>query len=377
MENGVQTPTHYVWEVAGKPIAIHLEFGVVDRMAMDVMKGFGAVPKRGAEVGGVLLGTFGEADGKTVVRIEEFQPIVCDYLRGPSYLLTEKDEARFAEAVAKAKTGELLPVGFYRSHTREGLGLADEDLALFGKYFGQMRQVILLVRPFATKTSMAGFFFPEGESFRRESSYQEFPFRRKDLGGGNSPALRNLAAELPAAGTAPLETQGPDLREWIKTQRGESLRPAKTEAVEAPRFGLSQENSTAKFRSRWVWAPLSLVFLIVGVVTGFQGAMMLNRGDVELAAARSVSMGLSAGVENGKIAVRWNRESAPIQNAQAGSLRILDGEFSKVVTLDERQLRNGSVVYMSAENRVSFRLEVTTRQRTQVIETVDYQPAGR
>jgi hypothetical protein len=48
-----------------------------------------------------------------------------------------------------------------------------------------------------------------------------------------------------------------------------------------------------------------------------------------------------------------------------------------MVALDERQLRNGSVLYMSADNRVSFRLEVNTRQGTQLIETADYIPASR
>lgn len=93
MENLVQSPTHYVWEVSGKPVSIHLDFNVVDRMAMNVMKGFGAVPRRGAEVGGLLLGSIENTD-RLVVRIEEFVPVTCDYLRGPSYLLTEKDGAR-------------------------------------------------------------------------------------------------------------------------------------------------------------------------------------------------------------------------------------------------------------------------------------------
>jgi hypothetical protein len=377
MENVVQTPSHYVWEVEGKPVSIHLDFGVVDRIAMDVMRGFGAVPKRGAEVGGVMLGTFDKLDGKTVVKVEDFEPVVCDYLRGPSYLLTEKDEKRFAEAMARLETKDLTPVGFYRSHTRDGLGLADEDLALFSKYFGDSRQVILLVRPFATKTSMAGFFFEEGDSFYREKSYQEFPFRRKDLGGGNTPPIRSAPAEAPSVATIPAEDGEPNLREWVKAQRIEVAKEAAPVPPEPSLFGLRNENSTAKFRSRWVWIPLSLVFLIVGVVAGFQGAMMLNRQDVDRALARSVSLGLSTGWENGRIAVRWDRDSAPIQNAQIGSLRILDGEYSKVVTLDERQLRNGIVLYMSSDNRVSFRLEVQTRQRTQVTETVDYVPGRR
>jgi hypothetical protein len=73
--------------------------------------------------------------------------------------------------------------------------------------------------------------------------------------------------------------------------------------------------------------------------------------------------------------VRWDRASTAIHDAVSGSLRIMDGEYSKVVNLDSRQLQNGSVIYMSAENKVSFRLEVTTRQKTTITETVDFVPS--
>lgn len=370
MENLVQAPSHYVWEVAGKPISIHLEFGVVDRLGMEVMRGFGAVPKRGAEVGGLLLGSFEKSDENIVVRVGEFVPVACDYLRGPSFLLTEKDEARFAEAVERAKSGDLALVGFYRSHTRDGLGLTDEDLELFGRYFGTPSEVILLARPFATKTSIGAFFFEEPGGFRRESSYQEFPFRRKDLGGGASPPMRREPVmELPSQGVAGEEAGSPDLRDWIRTQRGEPRPTAPpVEKIQA------QSQAPAQFRSRWVWVPLSLVFLVVGLVVGFQGALMLNQGDAERAAFQTLSMGLNVRLENGKAVLRWNRNSPAILHATSGVLRILDGDSSKVVTLDTRQLLHGTVIYMSADSPVNFRLEVTTDQKTVITESADFTP---
>ncbi len=373
MENLVQSPSHYVWEVAGKPISIHLDFNVVDRLAMDVMRGFGAVPKRGAEVGGLLLGSIEKA-GSLVVRIEDFVPVTCDYLRGPSYLLTEKDEAKFREAVERAKNAsgnEPRLVGIYRSHTREALGLADEDLERFSAYCSDPDQIILLVRPFATRTSVGAFFFQENGSFRRESSYQEFPFKRRDLGGGASTPARSFASELPALGSVSDEQPGPDLREWVKTRGGDSKQSApKVEKVQK-----ESVSPPAQFRSRWVWIPLSFVFLIVGIVVGFQSALMLNKGELQRAATNTIALELSAKIENGKIVVRWDRASTAIHDALNGSLRIMDGEYSKVVNLDSRQLQNGSVIYMNAENKVSFRLEVTTRQKTTITETVDYIPS--
>ena len=373
MENLVQSPSHYVWEVAGKPVSIHLDFNVVDRLAMDVMRGFGAVPKRGAEVGGLLIGSI-ETGEKLVVRIEDFVPVTCDYLRGPSFQLTEKDEARFAEAVERVKQArgnEPKLVGYYRSHTREALALSDEDLNLFGRYLGDPNQIMLLVRPFATRTSIGAFFFQENGSFRRESSYQEFPFKRRDLGGGTSLPMRSAPRETAEIGTIAEETPGSDLRDWLKS-RGDSS----NSILQAEKPKPTPGSSTAQFRSKWVWIPLSFVFLILGVVVGFQAALMLNKPGAELASASTMALDLTAKMEAGKVIIRWDRNSAPVRNAASGTLRIMDGEFSKMVNLDTRQLQNGSVIYMSAENKVGFRLEVTMRQKTLVSESVDFVPGS-
>lgn len=375
MENLVQSPSHYVWEVAGKPISIHLDFNVVDRLGMDVMKGFGAIPKRGAEVGGLLLGSIDDRRG-LVVRVEGFVPVACDYMRGPSYQLTENDEARFGEAAEiamEASGSDLKLVGIYRSHTRDGLSLADEDIQRFEDYCGDPNQIILLVRPYASKASIGAFFFQENGGFRRESSYQEFPFKRRDLGGGHTTPVRSQAGEVPPKVREAEEQQGPDLREWVKSRKGDS-KPISSR-VERP--GSGSKSPLAQFQSKWVWLPLSFVFLVLGVVAGFQSALMLNNGDLEHVSSNTVGLELTAKLEDDKIMVRWDRSAAAIQNATSGTLRIVDGEFSKVVNLDPRQLQNGSVIYMSAENKVNFRLDVTTKQKTNITETVSYVPPKR
>jgi proteasome lid subunit RPN8/RPN11 len=383
METPEPSPSHFIWEVANKPIAIHLEFDVVDRMAMEVMRGFGAVPRRGAEVGGVLLGTI-ELAGKLIVRVEDFVPVPCDYRRGPSYLLTEQDTTRFRETVEQfrqAPDQRLSVVGFYRSHTRDGLSLTDEDVQMFTEYFGDPSHVILLVRPFATKTSVGGFFFEENGTLRRESSYLEFPFRRKDLGGGASPNARREATETPEAeapkpmavaaaeapsAPAPAETTDaiPDLREIYRAR-------AQQAAYDA------EASNAAKFRGKWVWIPLSFVFLLLGVIIGFQAALVLNKGDAQKVAAQSLLLSLSAQKDGGKLVVRWDRRSAAVQNARSGKLLIKDGEFDHVVNLDPRQLQNGSVIYMSTDSKVDLRLEVATHERGAIVETAEFVPGAK
>jgi hypothetical protein len=386
MENVVQSPSHYVWEVAGKPFTIHVDFDVIDRLSMEVMRGFGAVPRRGAEVGGVLLGTI-ELSGKLTVRIEDFEMVPCDYKRGPSFLLTDGDTQRLADAVARNAASpdrRFYVVGYFRSHTRDGLGLTEEDVKVFQTHFGDPSHVMLLVRPFATKSSVGAFFFEEDGVFRKESSYLEFPFRRRELGGGNTPSARANAAPLEdAIDAAPAEREietlpepaNPsrgdegDLREWVKRKGDRRQGPQGS--------GPSQDGASPAgrgFKGKWVWIPLSFIFLLLGIILGFQAALTLNRGDSEQLAVKSLMLSLSAQKDADGVVIRWDRRSAAVQHARSGLLQIQDGDFKKTVPLDARQLKNGSVIYRSTESTVSFRFEVLTQEGGTVSESVEYNP---
>ena len=101
----ITTPkSYYSWAPDGKPVQVWLDFDVIDRMSAEVMRGFGSVPKRGAEVGGVLLGEVDKTN-KLSIHVHDFVMVPCDYRRGPSYQLTSSDTQNFSEAVAKATQG--------------------------------------------------------------------------------------------------------------------------------------------------------------------------------------------------------------------------------------------------------------------------------
>lgn len=176
MEASTQgVPGYFVWQAPGQPTIVQLSIDVVDRMGADIMRGFGLVPKRGAEVGGILIGTI-KSD---IIRIEDFEAVPCTYARGPSYLLTDAERASFEEACQRRGTEA---IGYYRSHTREGLVLQPEDIHLLERHF----QLALLVKPFATKPSNAGFFVRENGVFPT-ATLLEFPFRRWEMTGKSRP----------------------------------------------------------------------------------------------------------------------------------------------------------------------------------------------
>lgn len=197
----------YRWEVSGKPVAVEIRLEVVDRLDREVVQTFRAITSRGSEVGGILLGRLRPQPRATVV-IEDYEPVACDYRRGPLYLLAEADRARLEEALARWKNQparDLSVVGFYRSNTRKELVLDEEDLALINQYFPDPHHVFLLVKPFASKPNLGGFFLREGSELPRESSLT-FPFNRAELvksGAVVAAAAPAAPAPAPAAAASP------------------------------------------------------------------------------------------------------------------------------------------------------------------------------
>ncbi len=201
--------SYYVWEVAQKPVGVRINLELVDRLEHDVVESFRSLNSRGSEIGGLLVGTVQNGNPARVL-IESYELISCDYTRGPLYRLGEADAERFATAIKQRNgaNGQRV-VGFFRSHTRKGLGLDAEDLAFFTAHFHDPQQVALLIRPYASKASTAGLFIWENDSVHGDASYQEFPFRRSELQSNARPEPARApepAASAPQPAAAPTET---------------------------------------------------------------------------------------------------------------------------------------------------------------------------
>src|SRR5688572_14182660 len=102
-------PPFFVWEVPGKPISIQLRFDVIDRLTPEMMRGLGALKRRGAEVGGLLLGR-PEPGIQQKVTIEDFEPIPTEYLTGPSYNLSQNDLAVLEAAIERRESDPSSPL---------------------------------------------------------------------------------------------------------------------------------------------------------------------------------------------------------------------------------------------------------------------------
>jgi hypothetical protein len=367
METSTQgAPGYYVWEIAGKSVVVHLHLEVIDRLLSEVMRGFGAVPKRGAEVGGVLIGTI-ETGNPCIVRIEDFEVVECDYRRGPSYLFTDEDSGAFDEACERWQPDESRPayaIGYFRSQTRDGFMLSAEDIEIMDRNFPSPYQIALLVKPYGTKVSTGGFFFREDGVFQQTTPL-EFPFRRRELAGEEPPPRRSMTAGRPRMRRPRTLVPSITSREPDEDYAGSEPMPSvgSAYAVTAP--------AQSRLRKGWVWLPLSFIFLLLGVLLGFQAALNINPR-TSTSAAQDFELGLSISKSDENLSIKWDRQSPAIRTAQTGVLEIEDGKYTNSVDLDAAQLQNGNIIYRNSSKAVTFRLTVYPKSKVSVSETMEW-----
>lgn len=378
---GIDRTETYLWEPPEKGVQVRLDLDVVDRMLAEVLRGFGVIPKRGVEIGGVLLG---EYVSPGVVHVTDYETVPCQHTRSSSYLLSAEETQRLRAVCDRWLSnpgGHTTIVGLFRSHTREGFQLTVEDADLMDRMVPDPAALMLLVKPYATRASTGGFFFREDGGVRKtDAPYLDFPFRRRELAGeAPEPAVR--AAEIESAPAPAAQPVRAAASEFSFGGYNQGDKAAMTETLTSdPSFGLpgarvDTTDGGQKKRSRtgWVWIPLSFIFLLLGVVLGFQVALSVgSRLPSGLRPPDPFVLNLVANPSGNSVHVRWDRNAPAIQNAPRGVLHIQDGNSEQRVELDALQLLNGSVIYRRAAPNVKFRLEVFTSDKASFSETVDF-----
>lgn len=368
MDTRTQDPAgYYVWEAPGQSVVVHLRLDVVDRLAAEVMRGFGSVPKRGAEVGGFLIGII-RPGVPAIVRIDDFEPIACEYRRGPSYLFTEEDGVALEDGWRRLQpsvTPSAYAVGYFRSHTRDGFSLAPEDLELLDRLFPGPAQVALLIKPYATKVSVGGFFVREHGEFPGNTPL-EFPMRRREL-LGEEPAPRRSLTEG--------RMEGRGERPTGAVNGGSEESPAAAFRFAGYEPALTQDTEPAPARSRlrssWVWLPVIFLFILLGGALGYELALTVGASAAAIA-VQDLSLSLSVKKSGDNLRLSWSRRSPAVRYAQRGLLEIDDGGYTRPVALDAAQLQNGSLIYRSVSNSVRFRMTVFPQARVSVVETLEW-----
>jgi hypothetical protein len=324
--------TRLVWDVAGKPVSVLLSEEVVSRLAIAVREGFKALPRRGLETGGILIGTRKKKGGHVVVEIDDFEAIESEHAAGPSYLLSEADrnllESRIAAHRAGGKSQSV--VGFYRSHTRSGLAMTVEDGYLFSNYFRDAADVLLLIKSNEAGLPSAGFIIKEEGRVLADTPYLQFPF---------AAGIAALPAAVAAAEVAVVHAPLPAPR-----------------ALRLPRLPRLPRRAL----------KLAAAALAAGVTLA-----VVMRVPRSATSGDAVPLALHLSSMGGGVQLTWNRLAAG--SSGHGILWIQDGGVDQRVELDHNQLTAGSVAYWPRTGDVNFRLELQTpgRSITESIRAID------
>jgi hypothetical protein len=362
-----------------------LDHCVIERLNVEVMRGFGVTRRRGTETGGLLIGKIGRR-AQPVIHIQDYEIVPCEYASGPSYILSANDRLKFKETAERWQPSlerDLYAVGYFRSHTRDGFAFDEKDAALFREYFQDPLDVALLIKPFATRSASAGFFLQEKGSLVTSASPLEFTFapgKVRDEPSQQAPdTAPTLVAPVPKT-VAPPAPPPPAGRP--KSVERSTPRPS----YDRPMFAEHQLVEPSAF-SRLSWIAFSLALLAFGGVCGYEYA----RVQAEKQGLRALSPGASPGSKapgtdlysvnlqvvqaDSNLIVKWDREAAPIQAALSGALTVTEGNNSKEVKLGFAELRNGTAMYPHAGSEVRFRLELFFKENRSFIESALFRGA--
>jgi hypothetical protein len=216
----------------------------------------------------------------------------------------------------------------------------------------------LLIRPFATKPSVAGFYFKEAGAFERAAApLLEFPFRRRDLGQAEPPASQSRIEEPAPA---------PDIiRHDLRTEPAVPVTTATASAAPAA----SPVPILIPVPSRRSWPALPIILLLVGVLLGYQAALNIRPNTPPA----SYDLALTVTQTGADLRLKWDRQSPAIRISEKGIVTIQDGTYNKATILSPAELERGSLPpYRTLTKHVVFRLAVFPNPQNSISETVEW-----
>jgi proteasome lid subunit RPN8/RPN11 len=345
------------WNPPECPFPIEYEPRSLDDIRLAVVDAFFSLPRGGAEIGGVL---FGKWDNERLT-ITDYAALDCEHAFGPSFTLSPRDETRLSELLAASNGNGLRPVGWYHSHTRSEIFLSDADREIHRRFFPEPWQVALVLKPHTFLPTRAGFFFREGDGrIHAGASYQEFaltPLLVKPAPSGAPLAVepgpatptpipmevpRFVAPDPPVPAAAEEPVQALPLPKFLDQPKPPSRRWLKVVVALLAGFGLGAD----LYAERDIWLPPLLA--------------MIHRQKAAPAAPPPPALGLNTLDSDGQLQIRWNSNSAAVQQASGGVLSIdMDGAAPQEIRLDKAHLLSGAFTLTRQTERVDVSLATT------------------
>ena len=316
-------------ESAQDGVTVLLSDSVVRELRRLTIDGFTALPRRGIEIGGVLLGSAGPAE----VRVEAFEEVACEHRYGPSYALSSSDQASLHELIASWPSAKPPVIGFFRSFTSREPAIEDADEAFVREHFPSGWFVYLLLQPLSVENCVASFrLFRDGRLLTDTE-----------------------AATWPFAVTQPSpEAQPPVAPQPAKQEKPHTLPPP----IAPPRDPAEPPARAIVPRGRW-WIA-ALVWLVSGAAGAFFGQMIGEMHNPSRA-SRWVDLHLDARPVDGLLELRWDAKPQQLAPTR-GRVEVTDGESRRDIELGPEQLRSGKFTYAPSNQDVRLRLSLYAKE---------------
>jgi proteasome lid subunit RPN8/RPN11 len=326
-----------VWSVSGYALSIEYFLTLLDEIRAYATDGLNRIRHGGIDVGGVLYG----ARDRDRVRILAWRSLNSEHAQGPSFMLSQNDEAALDALIAEAGTDPELngleAVGWFHAHTRSGVFLSDSDLGIYDRHFPLPWQIAMVLRPSQLGPAEVGFFFrePDGK-IRSTASYSPFTV---------NPLLTPAAS--PKVDVEPVSS--PPAKPASRAGAAVKRAASRFMPVPSPR----RESPTgAGTKANWLWLAAIVPALGIGVLTGF----LQHLGD----SYGNPALNLRAYDHAGQVRIEWDRSAEPVLSVQKASLFISDGDQALVTEVSPELLQHGSMVYLRKSSNVEIRLSVNS-----------------
>jgi hypothetical protein len=309
--------------------------------------GFLSIPRRGAEVGGLLGGELEKRGSEWLVTVHQIVPVPIEYQYGPSWRLSAGDRQQFHDLVRKGMDGARL-IGWYRSNTRPEHEPEEADRLISQKFFSDGPSVFLFCEPSADGRigATCNIILPRGE----QSAF------RFDLGRFvrmERPLLSHAAADV-----APIHSAAvPD------PPAPRALEKPPAEAV-SPKTG--RNASVSRYTRIAAGALLLVGFAWYARSRPANISLPDHAGSVVAAASPSrptpdgAILGLRADYQGNSLLIGWDRNSPAIASAASAVFTIADGARTRTLNLSAAELQHGSILYKPHADEIKVDLSVTS-----------------
>lgn len=335
-----------VWSIDSRNFAVHIPPELLRRIAAEAWIGFKRVPRRGLEIGGILLGRSDRQNQLTRFWVDGFELLDSEHRSGPSYILSESDLATLDAMLARHAPS---CIGVFRSHTRaEQPILQPSDAKLWERSCPQGDALFLVLVP----VKGVGSLFARANGTVK--CVHEF-------------ALTSMAARIESPQPAMAGPEVPKLAEQEERDHApENFHPPPSDSY----LKVSEEPQPQQYSRRLfgydlkssIWVIAGMLIPLVLALAASMISPSMNRSAARKENPLPRFLPLAVDQSGSLVTVHWDPRSPAIQGAERAILHIEDGDYQTDRHLAQRDLQDGAFTYQPRSSGVLFQIELYSQQ---------------